>query len=48
MTEANAAHVRGRICNLKADLQLEFRCALAQRMLFNTLDDDGKSVAQVE
>ncbi len=33
---------------LQAELQLEFCCALAPRMLFNNLDDDGNSVAQVE
>ncbi len=45
---ANVAIVRGCARNVKAEWQLEFWCALAQRMSFNHLDDDGKSMAQVE
>ncbi len=46
--EVNVANVQGCVSNVEAEPQLEFWCALAQRMLFNNLVDDGKSVAQVE
>ncbi len=42
------ANARGQARRSKPVPQLEFWHALAQRMLFNNLDDDGRTVAQVE
>ncbi len=48
MAKANAANARARARKEKAEPQLEFQRVLAERMLLNNLDDDGKSVEQVE
>ncbi len=48
VAEAYAANVRTYTRNQKVELQLDFQHALAQRMLLNNLDSDGKSVTQVE
>ncbi len=45
---ADAANARAHACKVKAELQLDFCCVLAERMLFNNLNDDGKVLSQVE
>ncbi len=48
VAKANAANAKAQARKEKAEPQLEFQRALAERMLLNNLDDDEKSVAQVE
>ncbi len=48
MADANTTIARVHTRKQKAEPKLEFRWALAQRMLLNNLDSDGKSVKQVE
>ncbi|KAL7465759.1 LOW QUALITY PROTEIN: hypothetical protein ACHAXS_006076 [Conticribra weissflogii] len=45
--EANAANARGCARKQKAEPQLEFCRALAEKMLTNNLDNDGRTVVEV-